>query len=70
MGLNVKYAEKFRGWLCDGCNRSIGMLSISAGGSDFGGLINSLRYIIKSENDKTIKSEMQMKLFELIDFVN
>jgi hypothetical protein len=61
--------NEFRGWLCDGCNRSIGMLSISAGGSDFDGLIKSLKYIIRSESDTDKKSDMSLKLFELIELI-
>jgi hypothetical protein len=58
--------NEFRGWLCDGCNRSIGMLSISANGSDIGGLINSFTYLIKNEKDQDKKMDSLNKLSELI----
>jgi hypothetical protein len=62
--------NEFRGWLCDGCNRSIGMLSVSADGSDLGGLIKSIMYLIKNEKNKDKKHEIYNKLLELINQID
>jgi hypothetical protein len=55
-----------RGWLCDGCNRALGML-----GDDESGLINSLAYIygIESKNREAY-AKMIIKFSELFNQKN
>ena len=38
-----------RGWLCDTCNRALGMLSVAGDGSEIFGLIKSINYLLKTE---------------------
>jgi hypothetical protein len=37
--------KKFRGWLCNSCNTSIGRL-----GDDINGLVQALNYLLRAEN--------------------
>lgn len=54
--------EEFRGFICDPCNRSIGILSVSSGGSDIGGLITTLNYMLKYNNIKDIDGNIINKI--------
>jgi hypothetical protein len=39
--------NEFRGWLCDKCNKAIGML-----GDDISGVVNAINYLIQTKYNK------------------
>lgn len=44
------HTKKFRGWLCDDCNKSIGSL-----GDTLEGLMNAVRYLERSTDDRLVQ---------------
>lgn len=43
-------SNKFRGWLCNPCNRSIGCI-----GDNVEGLVNTINYLLKSDKKKIVQ---------------
>jgi len=59
--------NSFRGWLCNGCNISIGILSSHGKRTEFDAIMDVLKYLVNNQKSNDIKSEYIENLTNMVN---